>query len=498
MATAELNLSLWPRQFQAFTTEATELLFGGATEGGKSHFIRVSLIAWCLDIPNLQCVLIRKKYQDILDNHVEGPTGFRVLLDPVVTAKLVRITDSDITFPNGSRIAFVHCQDERQFNSAQGVEKHVLVIDEATQITERLIRFFRTWVRMPNQMKAELPERWKGKFPRIIYTANPIGVSVPFFRRCFVDLCVNESIVSIEGFKRQYLLSRYTDNWAIDEEAHKGRLDGIGDEKIAKALDLGDWKAITGEMFPEWDESRHVIQYDFAIPAHWTKFRTFDWGGADPFAVYWMAYSDGEVFIDTKGKKRWLPRGALIVYREWYGCDEKKPSQGIRLRNEAIADGILRASDYEDRDVPTLTDSFPFAERGGVTIADVFKEHGVTLTLGDTSRAQGWALMRSRLIGYEFEPGEKIPLLFIHHSCKYARDYIPALPRHPAESKPEDAAEHGEATHACDAIRLGCTAHTVIKDKIQITDEQIRKALKSNKLTMQRILKRSGNGMYSR
>lgn len=480
MTTATLDLELWPRQAQAFETEATELLFGGATEGGKSHFVRVALIAWCLGIPGLQCVLIRKKYADILQNHVEGPTGFRTLLAPLVAAGEVKITKDYIKFPRDSQIVFQHCQDERQFDSAQGVEKHVLVIDEATQISERLIRFFRTWVRMPEEMQERLPAQWRGKFPRIIYTANPIGQSVPFFRRQFVEMCRDEAIVQVAGFKRQYLLSRYTDNYSVNEDAHKGRLEGIGDERLAKALDEGDWNAITGEFFPEWDEDRHVIKFDFHVPAHWTRFRTLDLGYAEPFAVYWFAISDGEPFSDVNGKRRWLPRGARVVYREWYGCQPDDPAKGIRTRNEDIAAGILSRSEHDFHRVPTLTDSLAFQDRGGKGIDEVFRDEGVPLTLGDTSRPQGWSQMRSMLIGIDDpgELGERIPLLYIHHSCKYARDYIPALPRHPSETKKEDAAEHGEATHACDAIRLGCMAHTIVRERNTPTNERIQRSLR--------------------
>jgi len=495
---ATIELGLWPRQEQAFLTEATELLFGGATEGGKSHFVRVALTAWCLAVPGLQCVLIRKKYADILQNHVEGPTGFRAILRPLIDAGEVTITQERITFPRGSQINFQHCQDERQFDSAQGVEKHVLVIDEATQISERLIRFFRTWVRMPKEMRDQLPPEWRGKFPRIIYTANPIGQSVPFFKRNFVERCRDEQIVDVDGFKRQYLLSRYTDNYSVDEASHQGRLDGIGDAALARALDLGDWNAITGEFFPEWDEERHVIKYPFTVPTHWTRFRTFDWGTADPFAVYWIAISDGEPFRDGNGKQRWLPRGALVVYQEWYGCDPDNPAKGCRMRNEDVADGILARSELGFERVPTLTDSLPFQDRGGETIADVFKKRGVILTQGDTSRVPGWSQMRSRLIGIQIDSNDplKYPLLYVTAECKYARDYIPALPRHPSETKPEDAAEHGEATHACDAIRLGCMAHTVITDKKQPTEERIRRAL-SAKPTMQSITRRMGNGVFT-
>jgi len=494
MTSVDLRLELWPRQLKAFTTPARELLFGGASEGGKSHLIRVALVAWCLGIAELQCVLIRKRYKDISANHVDGPTGFKRMLAPLIEAGQVTVTQDGIKFWNGSNISFQHCQDERQFDSAQGVEKHVLVIDEATQIPERLIRFFRAWVRMPGEMKERLPDWAKGRFPRIIYTANPIGISVPFFRRQFVDLLPNEEIRIVDGFERQYLPSRYTDNLSVDEVEHKGRLAGIGDAALAAALDSGDWHTLIGEFFPEWDESRHVVA-DFTPPQHWYRFRSYDWGTADPFVVYWWAISDGEPFRDNAGNERWFPRGALIAYQEWYGCDPEEPSKGLRMRNEDVARGIIERSEPNHKTLITLTDSLPFQDRGGDGIHLVFAREGVVLTRGDTSRVTGWSQLRGRLIGSEIAKGQKVPMIYFCECCKAARDYVPAIPRHPSESKKEDAAEHGETTHAPDAIRLACMAHThaVIKDRLTPMQGRINREILKQRPTMNKILQATGH-----
>lgn len=477
---SEIDFKLHPRQMQALFTPATELIFGGATEGGKSHFVRVALILWCLQIPGLQCILIRKKKDDIIKNHVEGRTGFRAMLSPLIERGKANVNEDGVKFWNGSLISFVHCQDERQFDTAQGVEKNVIVIDEATQISERLIRFFRAWCRMPREMKETLPEHLKGKFPRIIYTANPIGPSVPFFRRQFVKARKPFEVEKVDGFLRQYIPSRYTDNASADEEALKGRLAGLNDAALAKALEEGDWDAPIGEYFTMWDESRHVVP-DFLPPAHWYRWRSFDWGSAEPFAVYWFAVSDGEMFdadiwvvedniLVKRTKRLWFPRGARIVYREWYGCDPDDPAKGIGMRNAEIAKGIVERSPApEEKNLQTLTDSYVFPDRGetdGMTVAKVFAQNGVTLTLGDTRRVTGWKAMKDAFSGKKLDENSstRVPMLFIQEGCRYARDYIPALPRHPNVAKPEDAAENGEATHSCDAIRLGNMANEVVRD----------------------------------
>ena len=476
-AETTLNISLWPKQSMMFRSLATEILFGGATRGGKSHGVRCALIIWCLSIPKLQCTLIRKKYQDILDNHVYGPNGFIDLLLPLIEAGEAKVTQEAVTFQNGSRIVFRHCQDERQIESAQGIPSHVLFIDEATQIKERLIKTFRAWCTMPEEMKRELPAEYRGRFPRIIYTANPIGESIGFFRRHFVKARPTYSIAAVDGFRRQYIPSRVEDNPSESTIAARGRVAGMHDAATARALLEGDWDAPLGDFFDCWDEERHVIP-DFDPPSYWYRFRTFDWGSADPFAVLWFAISDGEMFnqdiwvtedgIRIKRKKQlWFPRGTKLVYREWYGCQPDNPAKGVRSRNSDIAYGIIERSDGYDK-VITLTDSYPFPDRGeegGETIAKQFEKAGVPLTLGDTSRVTGWAAMRDALIGKDYGDNQRLPMLYVQESCKYLRDYIPALPRHNLEGKRnEDAAEHGEATHITDACRLGCLATPIVSE----------------------------------
>jgi hypothetical protein len=317
---------------------------------------------------------------------------------------------------------------------------------------------------MPEEMKRSLPEKFRGMFPRIIYTANPVGASVGYFRRHFVKARAPFAIEEIDGFTRQYIPSRIEDNPSEDPVAAKGRIRGLNDEATASALIEGNWDAPTGDFYPEWNEDYHVIP-DLDFPEHWFRFRTFDWGTAEPFAAYWFCVSDGKAVSDHTGRSWFFPRGAFIAYREWYGCNAEDPAVGLRMRNQDVAAGILARSRAKcEHDLITLTDSLPFQDRGGDMIADVFAREGCVLTLGDTSRESGWSQLRSRLIGIEVDSNDhrRTPMIYFTRSCKYARDYIPSLPRHP--TKREDAAEHGEATHACDAIRLGCMARTKIRD----------------------------------
>lgn len=465
--TVNIQLKLHPRQIEALETPATELLFGGASRGGKSHFVRAALTLWCLDIPGLQCKIFRKYSEDVIANHMLTETGFRAMLAPLVERKLVQIVEDEVRFLfNGSLISLHHCQQEKDVEKHQGRPAHVLVLDEATQIEARHIKFLSGWVTMTEEMKERLPDKYKGKFPRIIYTANPIGVSVGHFKKHFVKSRPPFAIERVGAFLRQFIPSKVEDNPSESREALVGRMAGLEDPEKASALVDGNWDASIGDFFTEWDEERHVVD-DFTPPAHWFRYRSFDWGTAEPFAVYWWAVSDGESFRGPNGETMWFPRGCLIAYREWYGCNPERAAEGLRYRNEDMAYGIIaRSYAPEERNLTTVTDSLPFQDRGGKTIAETFADCGVHLTLGDTSRVAGWSQLRSRLIGIEVDSNDKrrTPMIVFCRSCSAARDYLPALPRHPSENKKEDAAEHGEATHSPDAIRLAVMARPMVVD----------------------------------
>jgi hypothetical protein len=460
-----LDLNLHPRQLEALQSNATEILYGGASRGGKSVLIRLALILWCTWVPGLQCYLFRKYYADVISNHMEGPIGFRALLANWMRDKIVKVTETDIRWVHtGSLISLNACAHDEDLEKHQGTEKHVLAIDEATQIKERHLRWLRGWVSMGLDMQGRVPEALKGKFPRILYTANPIGISSGYFRREFVKarpaMRIERTTDDEGGFLRQYIPAKLTDNPSEDQEAARRRLAGMGDEVLSKALIEGDWDAPVGEFYPQYSDEKHSTR-DFKPPEHWFKFRTFDWGSAEPFAVIWWAVSDGEEFTDGV-HKRYFPRSSLIAYREWYGSHPSDPSKGIQMRNEDVAQGIL-ARTLEKTSGITITDSLPFQDRGmskngkAYRIADVFSEEGCPLTLGNTARVHGWSQLRDRLIGID-----NTPRIYFTDSCKNCKDYIPALGR--SKTNPEDAEEDGEATHICDAIRLACTARPFVWD----------------------------------
>lgn len=146
----EAVLCLHDRQSDALRSPATEILYGGAAGGGKSHLLRAAALVWSLKIPGLQTYLFRRVGSDLIKNHMQGPQGFPALLAPWTDAGLARIrhTRNSIDFANGSRISLCHCQHEKDMYKYQGAEMHLLLVDELTHFTREMYVYLRGRVRL--------------------------------------------------------------------------------------------------------------------------------------------------------------------------------------------------------------------------------------------------------------------------------------------------------------------------------------------------------------
>jgi hypothetical protein len=478
-----IDLPLHFMQGEAFQSEATEILYGGAAGGGKSHLMRAAAVVWCALIPGLQVYLFRRISEDLVKNHVEGPKGLRALLAPWANAKLVSIIEDEIRFWNGSKIYLCHCKDEKDRWKYLGAEMHVLLIDELTTFTDVIYRFLRSRVRA---VGLKLPEHLKGLFPRILCGSNPGGVGHHWVKAAFIDgaqpMEVRQVSDSEGGMRRQYIPAKLADNpsMAEDDPNYRGRLRGLGSPALIKAMEDGDWNIVAGAFFSEFSTARHVIA-PFEIPKHWTRIRAADWGSAKPFCVGWYAVSDGTVTLP-----KWdgwsempgpllIPRGALVKYREWYGMKPGQPNVGLKLTAERVADGILERELIERDSVGrpiyekidhAVIDPAAFAQDGGPSIAERMGDRRVYFTHADNKRISqrgamgGWDLLRARLEGDE----AGIPMLYLFSTCTDTIRTLPALQHD--DHKPEDVDTDSE-DHAGDETRYACAARPWVREQPQ-------------------------------
>jgi len=474
MSPSELNLSLHPKQGRALSSPATEILYGGAAGGGKSFLIRAAAIIWCAGIPGLQVYLFRRIRDDLIRNHIEGPKGFRGLLADWVAAKLVVIVKDEIRFWNGSKIYLCHCKDPKDIYKYQGAEMHLLLIDELTHFTEDMYRFLRNRVRM---VGVDVPEKWQGRFPRIICGANPGNIGHLWVKQTFVEgqppFAIRELPAADGGMRRQRIPARLEDNpsMAEDDPGYEGRLEGLGSETLVRAMRWGDWSIIEGVFFDCWHDwvLRGGIIRPFKIPDWWLRFRSHDWGSARPFSVGWWAVA-GE---DFQHGKILIPRGALIRTREWYGAKRDEQGNtvantGLKMTAKAVGRGIVERTPKGHEISYTVADPAIFAKDGGPSIMERLMEGGVkNIRRADNRRVSnrgamgGWDMLRERFIGEAFD-GDIRPMLYMFDACREAIRTIPALQHD--EARPEDL-DTGAEDHVADEIRYACMSRPYARPK---------------------------------
>jgi hypothetical protein len=239
-----------------------------------------------------------------------------------------------------------------------------------------------------------------------------------------------------------------------------------GSDKLVRAWVLGDWSAIEGAFFDEFDSSLHIIR-PFEIPDHWLRFGSFDWGSARPFSMGWYTVVPDDVEI--QGQK--FPSGAMIKYREWYGA--KGPNKGLKLTAEKVGEGIVEREQNEEINY-RVADPACFSEDGGPSHAERMEDQGPTFWPADNKRVGrnghmgGWDLLRARLIGHghrdnngisHIRPGD--PMLYFFSTCVDTIRTLPVLQHD--EKKPEDLNTDQE-DHSADETRYACASRPWIPD----------------------------------
>lgn len=467
---AELNLNLHDKQGIAFETDATEVLYGGAAGGGKSHLMRVAAIVWCAAIPGLQVYLFRRIRDDLVKNHMEGPKGFRAMLAGWVLCKFITIVDDEIRFWNGSKIYLCHCKDEKDIYKYQGAEIHVLLIDELTHFTESMYRFLRNRLRM---VGVKVPPEMQHRFPRILAGANPGNVGHLWVKSTFVDnndtYDIRQMDPSEGGMKRQFIPALLEDNpsMSADDPGYEMRLQGLGSDTLVQAMRYGNWDVVEGAFFDCWNPKRHIVR-PFTVPAGWLRFMSGDWGSAKPFSFGWWAVATDTFKTANKdGDLITLPRGCMVRYKEWYGCQPNKPNVGLKLHADAVARGIKeREKGDKERVVYRALDPAAFSEDGGISIAEAMQREASKPTLifkpADNARVSargamgGWDQMRGRMVG----DADGNPMIVTFSTCYDSIRTIPAMQHDLA--RPEDMNSDGE-DHAADEWRYGCMSRPWVR-----------------------------------
>ena len=430
--------------------------FGGSRGGGKSWAVRVKAILLCLRHPGIKTMIIRKTYPELQENHIIPICKILNCYSPNKTDRVAVYNDSKkhITFPNGSRILFRYCDNEKDAERFQGTEVDVLFIDEATHQSEEKMKKLTACVRGVND------------FPkRIFCTCNPGSEGHAWVKRLFIDRAFKDNERPEEY---EFIQSRVTDNFALMEADpdYVRQLEALPPKLRAAWLD-GDWNIFSGQFFEDFRETpdmqkcidagitqeeaveqrrwTHVIKpFDLnaADKRGWTIHRSYDFGYAKPFSCAWWA-------MDYDG----------VLYRimELYGCTDT-PNEGNRWTPDQQFAEIARVERehpwLKGKQIHGVADPAIWDASRGESIADTAIKYGVYFTPGDHERIAGWMQCHYRL---QFDENG-YPRMYVFDNCKGFIRTIPLMMFD--EHKVEDLDTSME-DHIADEWRYMCMSRPI-------------------------------------
>lgn len=431
-----------------------EVLFGGARGGGKTDGMLGDWVSHAGRYGQDAIGLMLRRERTQLIETIERSRAIYTLLGAKYHEQ-----EKYWRFPNGARLRFAYLERDADAEAYQGHSYTRVYLEELGNFpTEaavlKLMATLRSAQGVPTGFRA---------------TANPGGPGHTWVKARYIDHAPGGWAVTKHDYKnpftgetvtrdRVFIPSKLSDNPLLlrADPGYVANLQMQGSEALVKAWLDGDWNVIDGAFFDTWSTARHVVS-PFAVPHDWLRFRSFDWGSARPFSVgWWAVVTDPYKIADG----RILPRGALVLYREWYGA--KGPNVGLKLTAEEVADGIVSRETGEKVEYG-VADPAIFSQDGGPSIAErmanrqCFWSRADNKRVGTNGAMGGWDQVRARLAG---ENG--VPMIYFFSTCK---DLIRTLPSAQHDAKrPEDLDTEGE-DHACDSTRYACMSRPWVKPK---------------------------------
>lgn len=300
-----------PKQREFLEATEPELLYSGAWGAGKSrvgcekgHFLSVHY-------PGNRGLIVRKVYKDLpsstlisLFEDVLAPSD---ILDHHKTLHRILVRSNDPQRP--SEIWYGGLDRASAFGST---EFGWIFVDEAVELEEN------DWLWLDGRLRFQ-----RVPFRQMFTATNPGAPSHWLHKRFY-----RERPVDAQGRPvRRVIESNSLENPHLpaDYLARLGRLTGVHRDRYV----LGKWVGYEGLVYPAYNPLVHEVDA-FPVPRHWAKYRSVDFGTANPFVCQWWAVDPAD--------------GAAYRYREVYMTGRRATEHGkqiVDLTSEEEAEGIV-------------------------------------------------------------------------------------------------------------------------------------------------------------
>lgn len=348
-----------PKQREFMLLTNRYVAYGGARGGGKSWAVRAKCVIMCIEHSGLRCVIIRKTYKDLNNNHIEP---LKAVLREMLQEKKVKYNAETHTFTfwNGSTIECAYCATRSDLEHFQGIEYDIIVLDEATQHIYEVFQALTACLRG----REHLPKR-------IYLTCNPGGVGHEWVKRLFVD---REFLPDEDPEDYAFVRAVATDN-AFNGKDYMKMLNQLS-EPLRSAWRDGKWDIFVGQYFPEWDLAAISVPA-FEIPEHWIVSMSIDYG-LDGFAPIWYATDEKgtDYIIREYSAKDTIIKDAARLIKE---IESDLGLDGRRIRRYAPPDLWNRKSDT------------------GMSTIDIFNKFDLRFIKADNDRITGWLAVKERI-----------------------------------------------------------------------------------------------------
>lgn len=442
-------------QTHLLTCTAFEVLYGGARGGGKTDGCLGEWLQHASLYHEAANGLMVRRTRVELHDTIERS---RVLYGPI--GATYHEQQAVWRMPTGARLRFAYLERDADAMAYQGHNYTRVYPEEAGNFPSpdpimKLMATLRSAAGVPCRMRL---------------TANPGGPGHHWIKARYIDPAPGgyKLIVDPEtGMERIYIPSRVTDNAELlrNDPKYVDRLRMSGSPELVKAWLEGDWGVIAGAFFSEFSMQRHVLRAK-SLPneVFSRRFAAVDWGSAKPFSVQWYGIADDDWRTENVyGEPLSVPRGSLVLYREWYGMQPGRYDVGLRLNVNSWAKGVLERSPKDERIEYVVCDTQMWAEDGGPSLAEramKVRHQGRSLNLrkADKRREPGWDQVRQRLREDPDDPASAS--YFVMDNCPDTIRTFQSVQHD--DLRPEDIDTDSE-DHACDAARYACMSRPKAK-----------------------------------